>query len=246
LQTLDKSALLPWAVNETISAIRSRISPGQTYSDAILEDIWEWAKDARFRTSDLAAQHGTRAHEIIEQFLHNRTMPDTTQEAPEVQNAVILWREWWDAQDLEVCDIERYVAHLGLGYGGTVDFLARTNDGRVVLIDWKTSKGIYPEYLLQCVAYGGALSAMGLGMPAAAHIVRIGKTDATVEVQTAWNNLAEARELWQLWAAVCRLHHGLKAMDGRCKKARREWDKRQPVAPPSLTPEQIKDAFTFF
>ena len=43
-----------------------------------------------------------------------------------------------------------------LGYGGTLDILARDSDGRIVLADIKTGKGVYKESVLQLAAYGMA------------------------------------------------------------------------------------------
>lgn len=39
------------------------------------------------------------------------------------------------------------------GYGGTLDAPCLDRDGKYVLLDWKTSKSIYDEYLLQVSAY---------------------------------------------------------------------------------------------
>ena len=42
------------------------------------------------------------------------------------------------------------------GYGGTFDLLAYDRDGRTVLADVKTGKGVYREAVLQLAAYGMA------------------------------------------------------------------------------------------
>ena len=48
------------------------------------------------------------------------------------------------------------VVNATMGYGGTIDLLARDRDGRTVLADIKTGKAIYTEAVLQLTAYGMA------------------------------------------------------------------------------------------
>jgi hypothetical protein len=53
------------------------------------------------------------------------------------------------------------------GYGGTFDLLARDRDGRTVLADIKTGKGVYREAVLQLAAYGMAKWVAPVGSPTA-------------------------------------------------------------------------------
>jgi len=247
LGALSKDALIPWAVGQTLDACREKIKPGIAYSADELHQTFEWAKDAQHRTKTLAAEYGTVAHEIVERVLHTGEEPDLSGYPLEVVNCVQLWLEWWRGQDLRVVDVERYVAHIDLGYGGTVDFLAARPDGTSVLIDWKTSKSIYPEYHLQVVAYAGALSAMGLGMPQEAYILRIGKEDAAFQVSPVWTSLDEARSLWRVWAALCNVYAGIKSIDATCRRNWKAWseiDKARRAADAILQASQ--NAFEFF
>lgn len=94
----------------------------------------------------------------------------------------------------------------------------------MVLLDWKTSKAVYPEYHLQVVAYGGALASMGLGMPETASIVRIGKEDAQFETVTAWENLDQARGLYHAWKHLIHVAAWLKEAKA---KSDAEWRKKR-------------------
>lgn len=202
LETLNKPALIPWAVGQTLDACREKVQPGVAYGENQLEAIWEWAKGAQHRTKEQAAAFGTRAHELIEAYLHTSQAPDLAEEPVQVQNCFALFEEYWAAHGLQVVDLEAYVADIWLGYGGTIDCLARDRAGNLVLLDWKTSKAVYTEMLLQVVAYGGAMAAMGLGMPASASIVRIGKEDADFEVVQVWSDIEQARVHYQAWKAL--------------------------------------------
>lgn len=231
LATLNKEALIPWAINQAIDACRERIKPGRAYSEGELEEILEWAKGASDRIKTEAATHGTRAHQIIEAFLHSAgEWPDLEQEALPVQNSIALFQEWWEAQKFQVVDLEAYVADLEMGYGGTVDCLARDAEGRLVLLDWKTSKAIYPEMELQVVGYGGALARMGLGMPDRALILRIGKEDAEFESVPVWQSLDEARGLYQAWKALVQVSEWLKAAKA---KSDAEWRRKKKTQKPA-------------
>jgi ATP-dependent exoDNAse (exonuclease V) beta subunit len=44
-------------------------------------------------------------------------------------------------------------------YAGAIDALAY-REGELVALDWKTSKGLYPEYALQVAAYAKAIEEM--------------------------------------------------------------------------------------
>jgi hypothetical protein len=243
LGTLNKEALIPWAVGQTLDACKEKIVPGKVYQDWELVDIWEWAKDAQFRTKEQAAQYGTRAHQIIEKFLHTAgEWPDVSEEPMPVQNSVALFREWWEQQQFQVTDLEAYVAHTDLGYGGTIDCLARNPAGDLVLLDWKTSKSVYNEMHLQCIAYGGALAKMGLGMPTRADIIRIGKEDGEFEVVTVWHTLrcatcsepgrgpssdclpGCAARLWQTWQNLVLVAQGVGDLE---RRRQAEWRKKK-------------------
>lgn len=226
LKTLNKEALIPWAVGQTLEACREKIQPGRPHSKDELEEIFAWAKDAQYRTKEEAAAFGTRAHEVIEAFLHagGTQWPDIKHEPLPVQNSLALFQEYWEAHRLRVIDLEAYVADLELGYGGTIDCLARDASGELVLLDWKTSKAIYPEMHLQVVAYGGAMAKMGLGMPERASIVRIGKEDADFEVVDAWKSIEEARKLYHAWKHLVAVAEWLKAAKA---KSDAEWRKKK-------------------
>jgi hypothetical protein len=62
------------------------------------------------------------------------------------------------------------------GYGGTIDFLCYL-DGVLTLVDFKTSKAIYDEMLLQLCAYVKLLQENGYDIKQA-KILRIGRDES--------------------------------------------------------------------
>lgn len=234
LATLAKPALIPWAAKVAMEAALEKLEPGVAYTENQLVAILEWARDAHQRTKEEAGAHGTRAHQLIEGFLHSGQTPDLSQEDPHVQNCFALFEEFWAANAFQVVDLEAYVADVNLAYGGTIDCLVRDGAGRLVLLDWKTSKAIYPEMQLQVVAYGAAMAAMGLGMPDSASIVRIGKEDASFEVVEVWADLERAREHYQAWKALVAVTGWLSATTNEMTRLKRAAAKAAKALEPAV------------
>jgi hypothetical protein len=178
---LDKPALIPWAVGMTNDAWLEQLEPDRPYTYEEFEEIAEYAKRAHFRKREEAAEWGTRAHAIIEQFLRTGEWPDLTMEDVEVQNSCELWINWWNSEDLQVLQVEQYIADLKLGIGGTADAVLVNSAGEVIIYDWKTGKGVYPEAKLQLAAYSGMLEFCGIGFPSYGIIARIGRDSAHME-----------------------------------------------------------------
>lgn len=115
---------------------------------------WAWSlglegKDYR-RERDDAGDTGHIAHDLIDCDIHGREMPETN-DARAVA-ALDAFREWRTMVKLEIVDTERPLVSEMHRYGGTYDALATVN-GKLVLLDWKTSNKLYPEMVAQLAAY---------------------------------------------------------------------------------------------
>jgi hypothetical protein len=103
---------------------------------------------------DEAAALGTAVHGYADDHINGRPIPD---DLPQVQrDYVTVYEDWWKAAGWTVRTSEAYLVHTAHGYGGTLDLLCRDRDGRTVLADIKTGKGVYSEAVLQLAAYGNA------------------------------------------------------------------------------------------
>lgn len=187
LGCLNKEALIQWAVDQAVEEVRARLTFDErglcTITPAVLDAVLGDARKAHYRTKMEAADLGTRAHELIEDFLRLGDWPSLDAEEPRVQNCIDLFRSWWETQSLAVINTELMVYDVTRGYGGQLDFLAADTTGQPVLVDWKTSKSLYWNYDLQAVAYAKALQQMGRGAPRSITIVRIGREDAEFETR---------------------------------------------------------------
>lgn len=105
---------------------------------------------------DDAGDSGRITHNWVEDDLHGKTprvisdvKPSVLARAEKSFEAYLWWRK---NADLVVVDTERPLVSEMFSYGGTFDCLALFN-GRPVILDWKTSSGVYPETRAQIAAY---------------------------------------------------------------------------------------------
>ena len=75
---------------------------------------------------------------------------------PDNPSRVLAYAAWWKASGWRLRLSEAMLVNPMMGYGGTLDLLAYDRDGRTVLADIKTGKGVYQEAVLQLTAYGMA------------------------------------------------------------------------------------------
>ncbi|MDZ4231537.1 MAG: hypothetical protein U1C52_01975, partial [Patescibacteria group bacterium] len=97
-----------------------------------------------------SADEGTRVHEAVEAIL--------TGKEPEYKNdikpSIEAFKKFLETVSLEVDPewVERRVVNFSDRYAGTVDAMALI-DGKLGVMDVKTSQGIYRDYNLQTAAY---------------------------------------------------------------------------------------------
>jgi len=123
--------------------------------------LMAWARREALKGNDPdliaqeAAESGTLAHYLVECHIKD-TKPDVGDYSPNqleaAQRGYDAFLDWEAENEVEYLEIEKKVVHEELRYGGTIDIIAK-HDGRLWLIDLKTSKGLYPEMVLQTAAY---------------------------------------------------------------------------------------------
>ena len=113
----------------------------------------DWAlsigEEEYHRVIDEALEIGNDTHKWIENYI-NGTFSEKTN--PSI-DAFIRWKTNYN---VEFIDSERKIYCDKYKYAGTVDAVAKIN-GRVCVIDFKTSKKIYKPYHLQVTAYAQAI-----------------------------------------------------------------------------------------
>lgn len=156
LGVLDKSGpLMSWASKETAKAAIKLGPDGLTkLIDTVGEDGAIKALTAKSGWErDEAAKLGTEVHRLADLVVTGQPTPPM---AENVRSRVLAYAAWWKGSGWTLRLSEAAVVNPSAGYGGTFDLLARDPDGRTVLADIKTGKGVYSEAALQLAAYGMA------------------------------------------------------------------------------------------
>jgi hypothetical protein len=121
---------------------------------------WAWnlgreGKDYRAER-DKAADIGTIAHFMCEAFLNGFVCDLSDYSQEDIDRALICYNkfvDWWEAEGLTKVATESQLVHNESRYGGTIDLVARDKEGRLCLIDLKTSKRISDGYVRQIAGY---------------------------------------------------------------------------------------------
>ncbi|MDJ0512779.1 MAG: hypothetical protein QNJ62_04980 [Methyloceanibacter sp.] len=118
---------------------------------------WRQGKDGLdYRESrDAAATAGHMAHEMVEGFIRNGmfSVPkgDDETAVERATTAFDAFLKWAQQTKLKATHTEMPLVSERYRFGGTFDALLV--DGRRAMGDWKTSNGIYADYLAQIAAY---------------------------------------------------------------------------------------------
>lgn len=155
LDVIAKPALIPWAKKEALSLVELALVKQMNAPITITPDwIQQLICDAKRRPDRIkedAAALGTDIHAIIDKLVHGEAVQYPEEYAPAVQ----AFQQWWFDSGIELVMGDTKVASVLHGYGGSLDALGRRN-GQYIILDWKTSNGIWPEYALQVAAYAQA------------------------------------------------------------------------------------------
>ena len=90
---------------------------------------------------------GTALHDLAELHIKNEYYELPQDE--KVSHCFTQFLQWWDNNEYNVTWTEKNFCSSKYSYGGTPDLLVNEN----ILVDFKTSKGIYSDYLVQGSAY---------------------------------------------------------------------------------------------
>ena len=173
---------------------------------------WAWDLGNRGidyrKARDQAADIGTIAHFLIECFLHGHEADLSDFCQADIDKANIAFgnfRTWWDAEGLTVLEPEVQLVSEEHLFGGTIDAPSRDRDGKIVLLDWKTSKGIWPAHKVQLAGYEQLWNENRPDMKVQRRgIVRIGK-ESPDDFEVSW--IFSAEPFWEVFKARLFLHY---------------------------------------
>lgn len=174
------SNLMRWTWNQGIAEGRARAE-----AEAKGEDR---TPQGQYHKRDRAGILGGYVHDAIECDLHGNLSGDyfTTklslvgEDLERCQRAYGAYAEWRRGVDFRLIATEVAMLSTVHRFGGTLDAVAMI-DGQYCLFDWKTSNGVYSNYIVQLGAYA-ILWHEVRGKPfEGAHLLRFSKEDGSFE-----------------------------------------------------------------
>jgi len=126
-----------------------------------------------------AGDTGTALHDLAELYILKKEykLPDD----PVAVHCFQQFIEWWDSLDCEVIWTEKKYISKKLNVGGCPDLLIK-KDNKYILVDFKTSKAVYSDMLIQLSCYAELIRENdGIEIDRAV-IVRFPKDDDETEI----------------------------------------------------------------
>lgn len=181
---LDKSkALIPWSVGLVGTHIRSHfesLDAPHFMRDEILMVVGE-AILAPDRAKEAGADTGTLIHDYAHEFAQMKIdgkkgtpslkhLDEKNEEHVKALNGIYAFLEWYNSNDVQFLEMEKMVYYNSrlagdsamedpiVEFYGYIDLIARVN-GELVVVDYKSSKGVYNEQRYQVAAYKMAFNA---------------------------------------------------------------------------------------
>jgi len=180
---INKPALVNWAAKMACNHLRPIVSEGRMIT---MEDLDE-AQAAHRNAAAKAAANGTLVHEWAENYIkYGKTDIDHLSGNEAALNGVKAFLKWVNEHNVEFVSSERRIYSRKEKFVGTMDAEAKV-DGKLCVIDFKTSSGIYDEMLLQTAAYQGAAMEEGSKYDGDRIIVRFDKETGAFESHSYGN-----------------------------------------------------------
>jgi hypothetical protein len=183
-------------------------------SGALIAWAWNLGKEGidYRQVRDDAADAGTLAHAMVEATIRGTPFPDEkTHDAEKWQKAISAFgafEEWKRQTQLQPADTEVSMTCECHRVGGTLDTILV--QGKLSLGDWKTSNGVYPEYMIQLAAYRHLWTVNYPDRPltGGSHLLRFSKAggDFThhywADLSEAWAAFEHMRPLYDIMAGL--------------------------------------------
>jgi hypothetical protein len=160
LNVLNKPALVEWGVRCACDFMAEHIGDLLEREDFSIEQVMsliEKARQIHNKVKREAANIGTEAHKWLAQYwkakLDLSPPPGPAGEGP-VNNCILASLDWIKRHEVKPLFIEQPRYSRQFKIVGTPDFIGFV-DGVMSVIDYKSTKNIYPEVALQMAPYAG-------------------------------------------------------------------------------------------
>lgn len=162
---------------------------------------------------DEAGEAGTLAHEMVEYYIRKSKLPDLTRHNDNIlqqaKQGFDNYLRWAETSNIEVIEQEVSLVSEIYKFGGTLDALM--SHGKLALGDWKTSDGVYVDYIIQLAAYKQLWEENFPDRPIEGgfHLCRFSKKHADF-THHFWSELDDAWEQFKLFLRAYEIDKKLK------------------------------------
>jgi len=153
---------------------------------------------------DSAAEAGTLAHSLVEAHIKGAPSPDMSTYPPEIAAQATQGYEnylrWQDDNKIEIAYQEMELVSRVHLFGGCPDAIGRDSRGQLCILDWKTSNGVYQDFLVQIAAYSILWEENNPSEPLVGgyHLLRFAKEHADF-AHHYWSELEQAKRQFILF-----------------------------------------------
>lgn len=194
----DSGGLLYWAFEQGKAAERGEISK-------------------LYDRRDQAADAGTLAHAMVEAYINKDPEPSIpdTDIGKQARQGFENYLRWQSNNRIQIIKQEEELVSETYRYGGCPDAMGLDSEGRLCLLDWKTSNGVYQDYIIQIAAYRNLWEENYPDKPITGgfHLLRFSKEHADF-THHYWNDVDEGWEQFKLFRKAYDLDKILKKRVG--------------------------------
>lgn len=185
ISVIDKSQpLIIWATKLTNAYLKDLLKNGTIITDALIDEA---TKQHQIKKQE-AANTGTAIHELVSKWIKKEA-----HEIPEddkIRSGFDAFLKFQTEHKAKWLESELIVYSKTFDYAGITDAIAEI-DGKLVLVDFKSSNSLYPEHAFQAAAYQLAYEEMTGKIIDYRLIIRFGKEDGEFEVKKYEENDAD-------------------------------------------------------
>ena len=197
-KTIDKSNfLIPWAIKLMGKYLTINFLGKNLTEEGVETATREWRK-----VKEEAADIGSAIHDWIEQKV--KGLEPVIPADDNVKNGVLAFLKWTNETKIKWLETERLVYSKKHNFVGTLDAIAKIG-GKTYLIDYKSGKGIYPEFYLQTAGYALAFEEETGKELDGRILLHLGKTDGAFEHREIDDYEKDKKAFLGLWEAKKRL-----------------------------------------
>jgi len=202
---IDKSGvLMGWQERITREYLLNELIAGRVVNETEIKTATSLHRTEKTKAGTV----GDTIHEYAEQF--SLGLKPEIPEEEKARNGVLAFLKWIDEEKIKVSNPEEVLLSKKYGFWGIKDSDGKRGKENFV-IDYKTSKGIYPDFRLQTSAYLFASQEM-LGKKYVGYwIVKFGKEDGNFE--PLFVPIKEAKLDFEAFLAAFTLKKRLKLID---------------------------------